>query len=116
MDWSTHRDKQFDQIKELLIRHDPIGLIKGGAPGDEYYPELPGIYHVTHTSHDRDELMIKVHQIFIDWFGLSIVKQHSVYDFQSLADDLWYLGAERRYKTAKHIWEGVQKRKKAGMD
>lgn len=57
-------DKKVKQIEELLAKHDPIKLIKIGAPLDEYSHEAQDIYeHI-----NRYNSVEKIHQIVYDIF------------------------------------------------
>lgn len=59
--------KQYlERIKSILRRVDPIGLISGGAPDDEYDMEALAIASI--KTRDLDELATKIHELFVKAF------------------------------------------------
>jgi len=55
------------QVKEVICRHDPMALLKMGAPGDEYDSEVAEIVHRRNQlNSDLGAKEIKV--IFEYWF------------------------------------------------
>ncbi len=59
--------KQYlESIKLTLRRVDPVGLISGGAPDDEYDMEALAIANI--KTQDLSELTTKIHEIFVQAF------------------------------------------------
>ena len=76
-----------EAVSRLLYRFDPIGLVRYGAPVDEYDPEaetilarLPscGSAHAAHTV---------VHEEFTRWFGAEVAGERARY--QGVSAALW---------------------------
>jgi len=57
-----------EQINNLLIISDPIGLIQGGAPKDEYIKEAQQIMELLHQSPTLDSLPEGIYSIFVKAF------------------------------------------------
>ena len=66
---------------------DPIGLLKIGAPPDEYSPEVgtvvPRVSHAT----DVEEVKRILHEEFVRWFGGKIAGPEMTYE--ALAKQVW---------------------------
>ena len=48
---------------------DPIGLLEGGAPADEYGPELGTIVPRVMNAQSVEEVTTVLHEEFLRWFG-----------------------------------------------
>lgn len=81
-----------NKIRKILNKHDPMGLIRMGAPEDEYNPEVEEIMDVARKSHDVDEFIDYVHEIFINWFTETDAGPRDRYI--SLSKDLYELFKE----------------------
>jgi hypothetical protein len=81
----------FDEVAELLFRHDPVG-INFDDNADEYEPEVGTILPRLRSCQSEDDVRRVVHQEFVRWFDASIA------------------GSEDHYaKIATEIWERWQK-------
>ena len=79
----------FDKTLAVLTRGDPIGLIRDGAPPDEYSPEARTILPRLANAASLDELREIVHQEFIKWFGVEVAGEKTRYE--RIAIDLWFI-------------------------
>lgn len=57
-----------ERVKEILIKHDPIGLVSLGAPNDEYSPESQMIAPQLRTNMSESDIVDIVHAEFVKWF------------------------------------------------
>lgn len=48
---------------------DPIGLLEGGAPADEYSPEIGTIVPRVANARSVDDVTAVLHEEFLRWFG-----------------------------------------------
>ena len=64
---SIHGDR-FSELRTIINRHDPIGLLDIGAPGDEYEAEVKTI--IVQLDHDMTEQQIHdlIYHEFLRWF------------------------------------------------
>ncbi len=62
-----------DMIEAILVEQDPEGLIRMGAPSDEYKSEAQMIYNrITNENiKNIDSLIIKVIGVMFEMFGVS---------------------------------------------
>lgn len=65
-------------VRSIVNKHDPIGLISGGAPEDEYDGEIIKITKLFLT--EQTNLAKGISQIFADSFGEEISQSESKYD------------------------------------
>lgn len=63
------KDKKLEQIEAVLIKHDPVGLIKIGAPSDEYLSEAQMIYERTTRHFALEKIHIVIYDVFINQFS-----------------------------------------------
>jgi hypothetical protein len=56
-------------IEHAINEADPIGLLKGGAPADEYGPEIGTIVPRMVNAQSADEITTVLHEEFSRWFG-----------------------------------------------
>jgi hypothetical protein len=86
---------QFDalrrQVTTVLREEDPIGLIHGGAPPDEYDPEIGTILPRLKEAGSVVDLRRIIHEEFSRWFGV-----------ESAAPE------ERYGRAAERIWPAIQ--------
>ncbi len=55
-------------IREIINKHDPIGLIAIGAPEDEYDPEVKTIVYQLKDVRTIAQMQDLVYQEFLRWF------------------------------------------------
>ncbi|TMA13412.1 MAG: hypothetical protein E6J89_01435 [Deltaproteobacteria bacterium] len=76
-----------EAVSQALREADPIGLIEGGAPLDEYDPEvgtgLPRLRGATSCGDVRTIL----HEEFVHWFGQDVAGNVERYD--EAAENIW---------------------------
>lgn len=58
----------FDDLLELLCRHDPVGLVEIGAPEDEYWPEVKDLLPRLREATSQEHLRQIVHSVFLKKF------------------------------------------------
>jgi hypothetical protein len=63
------KDKKLEQIEAILVKHDPVGLIKIGAPRDEYSSEAQIIYERTHQHFALEKIHVIIYDVFINQFS-----------------------------------------------
>jgi hypothetical protein len=61
-------------LRDLLARHDPLGLIAVGAPSDEYEEQadtlLPRLLELRRAGEPEEEAVLRiVHEEFVKWHG-----------------------------------------------
>ena len=76
-----------EAVPQALRDADPIGLIQGGAPLDEYDPEvgtvLPRLRGVTSSGDVRRIL----HEEFAHWFGQEVAGD--IERYEEAAENIW---------------------------
>jgi hypothetical protein len=69
------------KIKNILRAEDPIGLIKMGAPSDEYDTEALIIYEHVNAYFPLSKIQSTVHNIFVHYFsGEKIAGKYEHYE------------------------------------
>lgn len=76
----------FDDVAEVLFRHDPIG-INFEDNTDEYEPEARTILPRLRTCANSDEVVAVVFEEFQKWFGPQIAGGKERYS--SLSEEIW---------------------------
>jgi hypothetical protein len=56
-------------VERAINDADPIGLIEGGAPADEYSPEIGTIVPRLVNAQNVDDVTAVLHEEFLRWFG-----------------------------------------------
>jgi hypothetical protein len=56
-------------LRELVTKHDPIGLIAAGAPLDEYDMESSSVLPRISPGQTVDEIIDLVYDVFTKYFG-----------------------------------------------
>ena len=77
----------FKEVKKIVIESDIVGLIKQGAPEDEYDDEISRIISAMQKCEDAKSLQNLIYAIFKDSFGSS--SAGDLKDFSDLATKLW---------------------------
>lgn len=67
------------KIGGVINRLDPINLISGGAPEDEYDGEVEKIIVLVQNNHDVDSLTEKIYSIFVESFGVEMAGDRGKY-------------------------------------
>lgn len=83
-----NRINQFEIIQEEINRWDPIGLLKIGAPLDEYIMEITKISSYLKSMLSVEELAEIIYQIFNDSFNHNVF-QKSYFDCYSVAQKIF---------------------------
>ena len=77
-------------VERAINDADPIGLLEGGAPADEYSSEIGTIVPRVVNAQSTDEITSVLHEEFVRWFGKETA------------------GPRRAYEAAaRHIWGAV---------
>jgi hypothetical protein len=66
---STAEKRLYARVKRAVNATDPMGLLRAGAPDDEYHPEINEITHRLADCLTRSQTLTTVHQVFMKWFG-----------------------------------------------
>jgi len=56
-------------IQRAIDDADPIGLLEGGAPADEYSPEIGTIVPRVVKAQSVEQITTVLHEEFLRWFG-----------------------------------------------
>lgn len=56
-------------IKSIIDKHDPMGLLSGGAPDDEYQPEINRLAQLVRADMTQNELSTVIYDLFLDMFS-----------------------------------------------
>jgi len=75
-------DKQLStRVKSVVNKADPIGLLRMGAPDDEYHPEIDEIACRLPEPECRTvaQTHTMVHRVFVRWFSASIAGPRGAY-------------------------------------
>ena len=56
-------------VERAINEADPIALLAGGAPSDEYAPEIGTIIPLLANAHRPDDVTGVLHGEFVRWFG-----------------------------------------------
>ena len=56
-------------IKGVVDKHDPMGLLSGGAPDDEYQPEVDRLAGIVRKDMTGAELSRAIYDLFLDMFS-----------------------------------------------
>lgn len=76
-------------VERKVNAHDPIGLLAGGAPNDEYAAEISLIVVALVRSSSMDQFHAAIYEIFVRQFGEQTAGDLAAY--RSLASRLWQL-------------------------
>lgn len=74
-------------VDRAIRKEDPIGLLKMGAPTDEYDPEVGTILPRLKNASSESELCYIIHQEFSHWFGQPTAGPISAYT--NIAREIW---------------------------
>ena len=85
--------KVFDQLAEILFRHDPIG-INYDDNTDEYEPEVRTILPRLRACQDSDDVVEVAYEEFQKWFGPEIAGGREKY--RALGEEIWHLWNKTR--------------------
>jgi hypothetical protein len=64
---------KFNDLRTIINKHDPIGLISNGAPDDEYEPEVKTIIVQLDNKKTEQQIHDLVYQEFIRWFECKLI-------------------------------------------
>ncbi len=78
-----------ERIREVINRHDPIGLIAYGCPSDEYDPEIQKIIPKIKIAKSVLELHDSVYSIFCEMFNKNIAGNRR--EYRELSEELYSL-------------------------
>jgi hypothetical protein len=67
-------------VERAIKDADPIGLLKGGAPADEYSPEIGAIVPRVRNAQSVDEITAVLHEEFVRWFGNDTAGRRQAYE------------------------------------
>lgn len=76
------------ELRSIINKHDPIGLLSGGAPEDEYDPEVKTIIVQLTEGQSEQQILDLIYKEFLRWFGKeSIIGPKEAY--KSIAFDIY---------------------------
>jgi len=67
-------------VERAINEADPIGLLAGGAPSDEYASEIGTIIPLLANTHRPDDVTGVLHGEFLRWFGEGTAGLRHAYD------------------------------------
>jgi len=59
----------YEELVQILYRHDPIGLATSGAPHNEYEPEVGIIIPRLRSAASAEDVTHIIYEEFSRWFG-----------------------------------------------
>lgn len=74
-------------VERVVNEADPVGLLEGGAPADEYSPELGTIVPRVAKAQSVEEVTTVLHEEFVRWFGGDNASPRDAYD--TAAAKIW---------------------------
>jgi hypothetical protein len=74
-------------VEYAINEADPIGLLDGGAPANEYSPELGTIVPRVANAQSVDEITAVLHEEFVRWFGEGTAAPRQAYE--ATARQIW---------------------------
>ena len=77
----------YAELSRLVEEADPIGLVAGGAPADEYGPEVSTILAGIRECASVESVQQMVHAVFVRWFGEDIAGHVS--NYSDLSKNIW---------------------------
>jgi len=77
----------YDEVVRILAQEDPLSLVWGGAPKDEYGPEAVTILLRLHEATSEGELCRIAYEEFAAWFGAELTKGEP--SFEGVARRIW---------------------------
>ena len=77
----------FGELALVLARRDPVGLVRIGAPEDEYVPEVGTILPRLGAVISEGEALNVVHEEFVRWFGPEVAGPRERY--AETASEIW---------------------------
>jgi hypothetical protein len=78
----------FAEVRAILNRHDPVGLIRMGMPEDEYEPEVGTILPRLREAAGPQDVQRVLHEEFQHWFG-SDTSMFGYEEFAPAASEVW---------------------------
>lgn len=69
----------FKNVQDIINKNDPVGLVCGGAPDDEYHAEIGKIVSILREQSTRDGLAENIRNIFNASFGKDIQVDNDLY-------------------------------------
>jgi hypothetical protein len=80
----------FEDVRAILNRHDPMGLIAIGCPDDEYEPEVGTILPRLSRANGPADVEVIIAEEFLDWFDETLSPETT----SAVAADVWtaYVG------------------------
>jgi hypothetical protein len=76
-----------EAVSQALRDADPIGLIQGGAPVDEYDPEVGTVLPRLRAATSSGDVRAILHEEFVHWFGDKVAGGMERYD--QAAESIW---------------------------
>ena len=67
-------------VERAIDDADPIGLLEGGAPADEYGPEIGTVVPRVVNAQSIEEVTTVLHEEFLRWFGDDIAGTRHTYE------------------------------------
>jgi hypothetical protein len=74
-------------VERAINEADPIALLAGGAPSDEYAPEIGTIIPLLANAHRPDDVTGVLHGEFVCWFGEGTAGPRQAYEV--LSRQIW---------------------------
>lgn len=69
----------FKQVEEIINNTDPVGLVDGGSPDDEYHTEIGKIVLLLREEVSEELLADKIQNIFKESFKDGVNKNRDLY-------------------------------------
>lgn len=79
----------YNDLREIVNKHDPVFFIKVGAPEDEYDLETGRIFVALQNKNmDEDELTEVIKKIFIEAIDEGVVNEYNIEIYKNLAHEI----------------------------
>ncbi len=74
-----NKEKISIDIRKILNKYDPIGLIMDDLNPDEYDPEINKILEVLDSNMTENDLVEEIYNIFVEFFDDKMVRNKNIY-------------------------------------
>lgn len=78
-----------ERIQSIINKHDPLKLIKSGAPAAEYAPETERIVFRLASARSAEQLHDVVYDVFVEMFDARIAGEKEKY--RAMSEEIYAL-------------------------
>ena len=77
----------FDEVAGILRDADPMAALAGGAPPDQYEPQVETILRLLRQARCADDAVVIVHESFVRWYDTASLGTRE--SFANVAACIW---------------------------